>query len=216
LLGDILYERHDASGSIFYNLESKAAELADRLEHDYPEHAQLLDNELSQSNPIWRLAEALTALQGRRITYGHLINMIDSALLIGRPNGLASKRRVTRTAPGQGTRRTREIRSLVFTDSVLDYLVHRHVLQNSKNGNIRTRPLSFKKFLQILERRYGFYIDSAPPGMDISNDLLRLNRTVLEQRLRDLGLFVGVNDAEAMKFLQPRYELAAEDNNEVV
>lgn len=216
LLGDILYERHDEARPIFYNLEGKAAELAERLEQDYPEYAQILDDELGQPNPVWRLAEALTALQGRSNTYGHLITLFDSTLHIGRPNGLASKRRVTRAVAGQGTRRTREIRSLIFADSVLDYLVHRHVLHNGKRGNIGTRPLAFKDFLQILKRRYGFYVDSAPPGMDISNDLLRLNRVVLEQRLRDLGVFMGVNDAEAMKFLQPRYELAVEGDNEMV
>ena len=42
--------------------------------------------------------------------------------------------------------------------------------------------------------------------MTISNDLLRSNRMVLERRLRDLGLLVGVNDAEAMKRLRPRFE----------
>ena len=42
--------------------------------------------------------------------------------------------------------------------------------------------------------------------MTISNDLLRANRAILERRLRDLGLLVGVNDAEAMKHLRPRFE----------
>jgi len=50
----------------------------------------------------------------------------------------------------------------------------------------------------------------------ISNELLRLNRIVLERRLRDLGLLVGVNDAEAMKCLRPRFDPATEDDNGVV
>ena len=111
---------------------------------------------------------------------------------------------------------TREIRSLVFTDSVLDYLVHRHVLRNAKHGRLKSRPLAFKDFLKILRHRHGFCIDTAPVGMTISNELLQLNRTVLERRLRDLGLFVGVNDAEAMKCLHPRFELAMEDGDAVV
>jgi hypothetical protein len=36
---------------------------------------------------------------------------------------------------------------------------------------------------------------------------------MLERRLRDLGLLMGVNDAEAMKRLRPRFELAMEDEN---
>ena len=140
--------------------------------------------------------------------------MVDSALLIGRPNGIAAKRRA-RSATGTGTSQTRNIRSLVFTDSVLDYLVHRHVLRGGKKGRLRVRPLAFKDFLQELHIRYGFCVDTTPKGMAISNELLRLNRTVLERRLRDLGLLVGVNDAEAMKCLRPRFEPPTEDNNAV-
>jgi len=212
LLGDLVHTRREEAQPILYDLDRKAAELAERLEEDYPEQAQLMRDENTQPNPVWRLAEALTSLQRHLL----LTDMVDSSLLIGRPNGLAAKRRVTRSVAGTGSRRTREIRSLVFTDSVLDYLVHRHVLRNVKHGPFRLRPLSFKEFLQILHDRYGFCVDTAPPGMTISNELLRLNRAVLERRLRDLGLLVGVNDAEAMKCLRPRFEPATEDDNAVV
>ena len=47
--------------------------------------------------------------------------------------------------------------------------------------------------------------------MTISNELLQRNRTILERRLRDLGLLVGVNDAEAMKRLKPRFETEVEN-----
>lgn len=56
-------------------------------------------------------------------------------------------------------------------------------------------------------------MDIAPPGMSISNDLLQANHAILERRLRDLGLLVGVNDAEAMKRLRPRFDPAAEDDH---
>ena len=45
-----------------------------------------------------------------------------------------------------------------------------------------------------------------PPGVTISNEILGRNRAVLERRLRDLGLLIGVNDAERMKRLTPRFE----------
>jgi len=214
LLGDLLHGRREEAEPILYDMKRKAAELAERLEEDYPEHAQLLRDENAQPNPVWRLAEALTALQGHKNTRARLTKMVDSSLLIGRPNGLAAKRRVTRSVAGAGMRRTREIRSLVFTDSVLDYLVHRHVLHKGKK--LRSRPRALKSFLEILRDRYGFCVDTAPAGMTISNELLRLNRAVLERRLRDLGLLVGVNDAEAMKCLRPRFEPAMEDDNAVV
>jgi hypothetical protein len=47
--------------------------------------------------------------------------------------------------------------------------------------------------------------------MSIPADLLARNRSILERRLRDLGLLVGVNDAESMKRLRPRFE--TEDMN---
>src|SRR5690606_5835812 len=101
----------------------------------------------------------------------------------------------------------------VFTDAVLDYLVHQTVLRSgNKNG---FRMLSFESFLQLLRERYGFCIDQAPAGMAISNELLRQNRSVLERRLRELGLLVGVNDAEAMKRLKPRFQRVEENGNEV-
>lgn len=107
------------------------------------------------------------------------------------------------------TRRKRDLRSLVFTDSVLDYLVHLHLLKSGNKPG--TRALSFREFLDVLRERYGFNVDTAPPGMAISNELLQRNRLILERRLRDLGLLVGVNDAEAMKRLSPRFEPAMEN-----
>ena len=67
-------------------------------------------------------------------------------------------------------------------------------------------------FVQELQKRYGFCIDQAPSGMAISNELLQLNRNVLERRLRDLGLLTGVNDAETMKQLKPRFTRQEEDD----
>jgi hypothetical protein len=52
--------------------------------------------------------------------------------------------------------------------------------------------------------------------MTISNDLLQANRTTLERRLRDLGLLVGVNDAEAMKRLRPRFDTAAGEDQHAI
>lgn len=92
---------------------------------------------------------------------------------------------------------------MVFTDAVLDYLVHLHVACSSSGGGYRLP--AFAEFLRRLRERYGLCVDMAPPGLTVSNELLCENRTVLEQRLRDLGVLVGVNDAEAMKHLQTRF-----------
>ena len=213
VLGDLLYDRRDEAQAILYDMAQKVEELAEKLQDDYPESAHLLRREQTQPNPVWRLAEALTALQGRRNTQAKLINLFDSALLTGHPNGIGIKRTTTRQVAQQATRKRKEIRSLVLRDSVLDYLVHLHVL---KAGNRHgTRTLSFQEFVHKIHDRYGLCVDVPPPGMTISNELLQANGAILERRLRDLGLLVGVNDAEAMKRLRPRFESAKEKNHDM-
>jgi hypothetical protein len=207
LLGELLHQRREEAHAILYDLERKAEELAERLQEDYADAAEMLRSDRAQPNPVWRLAEVLTSLQGRGNTQQHLINLVDSVLLVARPNGLAMKRSVTRKLSSGGAKK-RDVRSLVLTDSVLDYLAHVHLLRTGNKSGYRS--LSFKDFLQALRTRYGFCVEHAPPGMTISNELLRLNRVVLERRLRDLGLLTGVNDAEAMKQLRPRFKHAEE------
>jgi hypothetical protein len=211
ILGELVQNRRDEARVVLYDLERKTAELAEKLEEDYSECAQLLRNIQTQPNPVWRLAESLTALQGRENTQSNLIKLVDATLLIQRPNGLAMRRTATRNVAVMGARKRRELRSIVLTDSVLDYLVHLHVLPGGNRQGVRS--LSFKEFVQTLRWRYGFCVDESPPGMTISNELLQANRGVLERRLRDLGLLVGVNDAETMKRLRPRFEPTAEDEH---
>lgn len=210
LLGDILFERHHESRSILNGLHEKALALADKLSGEEPEVARLLGDDSSNPSPAWRLAEGLSFLMSKSSLWGNLYGGLDGFLNVNRPNGLAAKRRIHQTDPVTG-KKTREIRWLVFTDSVLDYLVHLHVLPSGNKLGFRQLP--FKDFIRILRERYGFCIDAAPPGMTISNDLLRANRAILERRLRDLGLLVGVNDAEAMKHLRPRFAPPAEDKH---
>ena len=209
LLGDLLHNRHSEAQRILFIIEDFAERLAAVLADDYPEAAEILTNDTSQENPVWRLADGLLVLMGPKIVINSFVFLMDSLLLTGRPNGLAVKRTTTRGLGGSTTRRRRDVRSLVFTDSVLDYLVHLHLLKSGNKPGVRA--LSFGKFLEELRERYGFCVDTAPPGMTISNELLQRNRAILERRLRDLGLLVGVNDAEAMKRLSPRFEPAMEN-----
>lgn len=203
LLGDLLMERRDESRDVQRDLERIAQRLADAFEDDYSDAAEILRSDLNQPSPVWRIAETLTFLQGRKSAQNNVSSVLDSSLLLSRPNGMASKRRVMRTVVGSG-RKTRDVRSIVLTDAVLDHLVHLHVLRTGKAGGYR--PLAFAEFLSILRKRHGLCIDFAPPGVTVSNDLLLENRSILERRLRDLGLLVGVNDAESMKYLRPRFE----------
>jgi len=202
LLGAILHKRHEEADRVLYRLDESAEQIAERLEEDSPGVAAVLRGTPENGNPVWRMAEALILLQGRTNVQGNLLKLIDSSQLEGRPNGLVMKRRVRSSGHQAGTR-TRDVRSLVLTDSVLDYLVHLHLLRGGNRGG--TRFLSLRDLLTTARTRYGFYVDEAPPGMTISSELLRANRSIMERRLRDLGLLVGVNDAEQMKCLEPRF-----------
>jgi hypothetical protein len=114
VLGELLHQRREEAQAILYDLERKAEELAERLQEDYADAAEMLKNNRAQPNPVWRLAEALTSLQGRGNTQQNLITLVDSVLLVARPNGLAMKRSVTRKLSSGGAKK-RDVRSLVFT-----------------------------------------------------------------------------------------------------
>jgi len=212
LLGDLLFERRDEARAILYDLDRRGQELADALEEEYADVAAILTNDAAVESPVWRLAEALTVLQGRVNVQQNLMKLFDSCLMVSRPNGLAAKRKVSRTVRAGG-RKTTDALSFVLTDSVLDYLVHLHILRPGRRGG--ARPLAFREFLDILHERYGLCVDRAPPGMAVSNEDLQRNKVNLERRLRDLGLLIGVNDAEAMKRLVPRFERVGEGTDDL-
>jgi hypothetical protein len=214
LLGDLLFERRGEARQMLYALERKCGELADRLEEDDNETAEMLRNRAAEPSPVWRLAEGLTFLQGRKSTQNNFLAVVDSAFMTGRPNGLAARRIVSRRLQVGGPTKRADRRSLTFTDSVLDYLVHRNVLPSGNSSGFR--PLALRELIRIIRERHGFCIDQAPPNMTISNELLRQNRAVFERRLRDLGLLTGVNDAEAMKHLTPRFEILKERTGNAV
>jgi hypothetical protein len=197
-LGDLLFGRHEESRDLERDLRRKCNKLSDTLEASGEVQAKMiLDND--DVHPAWRLAEALVFLMGDKLQGAQFRKYFDSCLMVDQPNGLGRKRRSI--LKGKSVER----RSIVLTNTAIDFLVHRH-LRKSKKG---TGPadLSLAGFISILRERYGLHIDEAPQGMSIPSEQLRKNRNFLERRLRDLGLFIGVNDAEAMKRLRQRFEV---------
>lgn len=154
--------------------------------------------------PVQRLAAGLVRLMGYA---GEMpfIQLLSSSLVSDEasPNRLVAQRRVRKTVAG--VTRTANAHSLVLNDTTLDYLVHRHLWTPTPTGAYERRAFTLAEFLKTLRVRYGFFVDVAPPGMPMAAELLRHNRLVLEQRLRDLGLLLGVNDSDSMKLLQPRF-----------
>jgi hypothetical protein len=155
-----------------------------------------------------RLAEVLTLAFENVAGGDKMFQFLSSALMTDEPNGLARRRRVNLHRPGRGGRKTADVTSFVLTNTVLEYLVHRHLRRGSDPR--KAHSLSFPQFLEILRERYGFFIDQSPPGMLVPSELLERNRRHLERRLRDLALLVGVNDAERKKKLRSRYHSAYE------
>jgi len=199
LLGDIYHERHAKSEKILDGLDEDCLRLADALEQEAPEVAQALKTEAI--NPALRLAETLVELMGNDSQRLLFIKTLDSSLMPNRPNGLAIKRRVTRSLTG--TAKAIDLRAIVLSHPLLDFLVHRHLRKDGKGK--AERPLTLRQFLDLLRTQYGLHIDREPPGSSVPQELLQNNKMWLERRLRDLGLLVGVNDAESMKQLRPRF-----------
>jgi len=200
-LGDLLYDRLDESRDVYRDLRRDCNKLADALrDAGETEATNLLENE--SVHPAWRMAEALIYLMGDKLQIGHFRKFLDSSLMLDQPNGLGKKRRTILKG------KSAERRSIVLSNTVIDFLVHRHLMKANRSNAVRN--LSLNEFVEILRRRYGLYVDEAPPGMSIPDEQLRRNRSFLERRLRDLGLFVGVNDAEAMKRLKQRFEVNAD------
>ena len=199
VLGEIYHERHDRADSILNGLDEDCLRLAEALEQEAPDVAQAL--KVGTISPILRLAEALVDLIGYKQQGANFLKALDSSLMPNRPNGLAFKRRVTRSQSGAA--KAFDLRSVVLSHSLLDFLVHRHLRKDGKSK--ATQALTLRKFLDLLRTQYGLHIDREPPGLSVPQELLRANKTWLERRLRDLGLLVGVNDAESMKQLRPRF-----------
>lgn len=206
VLGDVLRQRHEHSTMILRDIRKHCVKLTQRFKEEDIGDASvnILDDEAAIQNPVVRLAETVTQMMGDRLQVSHIQKCINSCLMTGQSNGLASERRVTFQTMRNG-KKSGMMKSILLTDTMLDFLVHRHLRKPAKGGNTKPNPISFNDFVTLLRERYGLLVDQAPPGQTISSELLQRNRSFLERRLRSLGLLMGVNDAEPMKRLRPRF-----------
>jgi len=202
LLGEIYQENHQRAEAILDALDEDCQRLAEGLEAEGEAPETVLALRKGRGSPALRLAEALCELMGDKNQRGNYIKALESGMMPDRPNGLVIKRRVRRSQ--NGVQRAQDLRATVLTPPLLDFLVHRHLRKSAKGKPYQ--PLSFQGFLKILREQYGLYVDREPPGHPVPQEVLLRNKAWLERRLRDLGLLIGVNDAESMKQLKPRYE----------
>lgn len=207
VLGEVLMSRHEDSKMILRDVKKHCMKLSERFKEEEIGEActNILDDDSAIPNPVMRLAETVTQMMGDRLQIAHILKCFGSCLMTGQSNGLASERRVTFQAMRNG-RKSGMMKSMLLSDTMLDFLVHRHLRKPGKGGNTKTNPISFNEFVSLLRERYGLLVDQAPVGQTISRELLQRNRKCLERRLRSLGLLMGVNDAESMKRLRPRFD----------
>lgn len=201
-LGEFLVETHPKSEKLFDNIYSDCQGLAKALKEKElsPEVVERLSDR-TLKEPL-RFAESLVELMGKENQWKQYRTALESCLMSDRPSGLAQKRHTRQTLDGKSSKV--ELRSIVLTPVMLDFLVHRHMHKAGKGNKLRPF-LSLHAFLDILRTNYGLYIDQSPPGMVIPQEVLQANTRWLERRLRDLGLLIGVNDAPSMKQLKSRY-----------
>lgn len=204
LLGSITRGNHAESRDaerFFRNCSRKLVQASeDASSEDLP--IDVLKTETDGRPHGVRLAEVLS-IGMEQSSKTRIQESLFAALMVNEPHGLASRRRVTLRKALPSGRKTIDATSFVLTNTALEYLVHRHLRHDGKGR--KEKELSLPGFLRLLRERYGFCIDQPPDNMNIPNELLQRNRRVLERRLRDLALLVGVNDAERMKKLRPRY-----------
>ena len=200
LLAQVRKGRHDVSALTLRDVKLKNNRLADKLEAACiePDAIDILRSTQASQEPVQTAAEALCAMMGEKLLRTHHLKFLDSCLMVNEPHGLGRKRRVSRNLAGR-KRKMMDVRSAILSNTVLETLVHLHLVG-------RQGVLSYGEFLRILRERYGIWVDECPPGVAASREDLLSNRAMLERRLRDLGLLVGVNDAEFMKHLRPRFK----------
>jgi hypothetical protein len=200
LLGKIRSRQHGRSEAILNDLCEKIESLSNRLETEgiEPEAIDILRAPSASNDPVRALADSLCTMMGDQLLRAKPLMFVDSCLMLNEAHGLGRKRRVSRSLAGR-KRKMMDVRSAILSNTVLETLVHLHFIA-------RQGVLSFAEFIRILRERYGIWVDECPPGVSAAREDLLNNRAMLERRLRDLGLLVGVNDAEFMKHLRPRFE----------
>jgi hypothetical protein len=199
LLGQVRNDTHQSSGSILDGLAEKCSLLLTKFEEtgDAPDACNVLRSSLATSDPARALAEALTMVMTPKNLQTRYFQFIDSSGMVNEPHGLLKKRKVSRRSESGNVQRG-EASSVVLSNALLDTLVHTQLAK--KQGKV-----SFLDFIQLLKSDYGILVDEVPTGVAADREDLMRNRNILEKRLRDLGLLIGVNDAETMKRLQARY-----------
>ncbi|OJV96059.1 MAG: hypothetical protein BGO39_03550 [Chloroflexi bacterium 54-19] len=109
----------------------------------------------------------------------------------------------------QGSRKPRRFH---IGSKLLEILVQIAVLEETGEGNYRTKVIRINEFIEWLRQRYGFVIN----GMDSSynqqaeitdSEAFRQNIQALKDRLREIGFYTDLSDAYNSQTIKPRYQI---------
>lgn len=103
----------------------------------------------------------------------------------------------------------------ILSNAVLEALVHGQTV--TRNSRLRERRPPLREFLDELKQSYGIYVDEVPRSLDPTGgprSVRNANLEALKERLRLLGLFRAVSDAEAMQRIRPRYAINVQTGRE--
>lgn len=206
LLGSILVGNHDRAEKILDDMDESCLRISEVLA-DADIDTELQEILRKNVNPVVKLSEALCCAMGEGNQYDQYLKVVNSSLMVDEPHGMAQKRKVNQKKNGKTIRA--DVRSIVLTNPMIDFIVHRHLRKAARNRG--AKPLTFIELLHILKDHYGLYVDESPPGISIPVEMLLHNKRILERRLRDLGVLVGVNDAESMKHLRQRFNAVGDE-----
>ena len=125
-LGDIVHERHEKADRVLERLNEYCEDLKERLEEESPESSALDVLSDRNANPAHKLADAISLLMGPKLQEAQFLKCLDKCMLSNEPNGMAHKRRV-KLRSQRKYHKTADMKSVVLSNTLLDYLVHRHL-----------------------------------------------------------------------------------------
>ena len=160
---------------------------------------------VSLEHPAISIARVVIEMLGKSGIEQKMVALLDAVLGSNDARGTSMlAKRNTQRPDGGRTRAYKLERSFRLPDTVLETLVHRFLIDSQRKEVLR---VTVRDFIKHIGDNYGLVIDEGEIA-GVPADVLRRNREYLEERLRALGLLSGVNDAENMKVLSPRFVFA--------
>jgi len=132
-----------------------------------------------------------------------IVKCLDAFALKNRPGAFLAQARSAK-AP----------RRFTLDSRLLEVLLQINVLEyDTAGGHYRSKEIQVDRLLQILQQRYGLFIDRLPAGEGFQEptiedrQALRENKEAFKVKLREIGFFQDLSDAFITQHVRPRYQI---------